>query len=70
MRLTFVVILFALSLTSVHGTVSQGAKRLATDWSPLLWLHPEEIFYPSNPEWQIDFTEVSNKISLKIKFYL
>ncbi len=35
------------------GEISQGAIDLSREWAPLIWLHPEEVFFPSTVDFYI-----------------
>ena len=41
------------------GEVSEAAKELALKWAPLVWLHPEDVFYPSNVDFYLENMEVN-----------
>ena len=56
----FLCLFFVLNLTSVFGQyqVSDEAKELALKWAPMIWLHPDEKFFPVSPEFVIQNMEV------------
>ena len=42
-----------------HGEVSEEAKSLAREWSPLVWIHSQDPYYPSNVDFYMQYNEVS-----------
>ena len=53
--LSLLVILYSIGC---NGEISEEAKKLAYDWAPLIWIHPDELFFPSNVEFQLSNMEV------------
>ena len=60
-KLTLFLIFGTLYSGKVRCDVSDVAKELATKWAPLVWLHPEEKFFPVTPEFFIDNMEVKKR---------
>jgi hypothetical protein len=56
----FLCLFFVINFTSILAQyqVSEEAKELALKWAPLIWLHPEEKFFPVSPEFVIENMEV------------
>ena len=57
--LSLLVILY---LNSCNGDISDEAKTLAYDWAPLIWIHPDELFFPSNVDFQLSNMEVMKNV--------
>ena len=51
----FLVVLLAMSC---NGDISEETKKLVSDWAPLVWIHPEDPFLPSNVDFYLDSMEV------------
>jgi hypothetical protein len=61
MKLTLFSILFVVTTfidNFVAGDVSREARLLTEKWAPVIWLHPEEKFFPVSPEFVINNMEV------------
>ncbi len=57
-----------LALTSnVSGEVSAATKLLVQTYAPLIWMHSEEVFNPSNADWYIRQMEVSAEYKVKLQ---
>ena len=37
---------------------SDETKKLVLDWAPLVWIHPEDPFLPSNVDFYLKYNEV------------
>lgn len=42
----------------VLGKVSKDTEDMARKWAPLVWLHPDEKFFPSNIDFYLEHMEV------------
>ena len=49
--------------------VSEEAQQLALKWAPLVWLHPEEKFFPASPEFIINNMEVNSDKTYSIEAF-
>ena len=60
MKVAFLLLSFLSFFLGIwaQGDVSEEAQRLALKWAPLIWLHPEEKFFPVSPEFVIENVEV------------
>ena len=60
MKVSFLLLSFLSFFLGIwaQGDVSEEAQRLALKWAPLIWLHPEEKFFPVSPEFVIENVEV------------
>ena len=56
--LGLLVALLASLLQGCHCEVSEDAKRLAREWSPLVWIHSQDPFYPSSVDFYMQYNEV------------
>ena len=57
--LSLLVILYS---NSCNGDISDDAKKLAYDWAPVIWIHPDELFFPSNVDFQLSNMEVMKHV--------
>jgi hypothetical protein len=53
-----VAVVVAVAVVVVVADVSRDAQLLTKKWAPLIWLHPEEKFFPVTPEFHITNMEV------------
>ena len=60
MKLTFLSIFFLATFNCdfVASDVSREAQLLTLKWAPVIWLHPDEKFFPVSPEFVINNMEV------------
>ena len=49
--------------------VSEEAQQLALKWAPMVWLHPEEKFFPASPEFIINNMEVNSDKTYSIEAF-
>ncbi len=47
-----------LLLKAASAEISDYAIELSQEWAPLIWLHPEEVFFPSTVEFYIQEMQV------------
>ena len=54
------MLLLFLTLLSMgcSGEISEETKKLVSDWAPIVWIHPEDPFLPSNVDFYLDSMEV------------
>ena len=57
------IIAFALAFLvfGCHAEVSEETKRIVEEWTPLFWLHSEEVFFPTNYDYYIENMELRDK---------
>ena len=46
---------------SCNADISEETKKLVSDWAPMIWIHPEDPFYPSN----IDYYLANNEVMIQ-----
>ena len=56
--LKMILFLVGLLAMSCNGDISEETKKLVSDWAPLVWIHPEDPFLPSNVDFYLDSMEV------------
>jgi hypothetical protein len=54
-----ILFLFIFGVPLAFSDLTQEAQDLAAKWAPLVWLHPDEQFFPSNIDFFLDQMEVS-----------
>ena len=61
-------LLFTLSVFSgtSNADFSDETKKLISDWAPLIWIHSEDPFLPSNIDFYLDNMEVRMSFLNKI----
>jgi hypothetical protein len=64
--LLFLTFLIHLALSDI----SQEAKDLATQWGPLVWLHPEDPFFPSNVDFFLEQMEARGFFNNRLVNYI
>ena len=45
-------------LLGCKAEISKETEKLVNDWAPLIWIHPEDPFYPSNVDYHLANMEV------------
>ena len=58
--------LLAFSGTS-NADFSDETKKLISDWAPLIWIHSEDPFLPSNIDFYLDNMEVTMSLFNQIQ---
>ena len=53
--------LFCIFFATSNGELSEETKQLVSEWTPLYWLHPEEIYFPSNMDYYLKHMELRDK---------
>ena len=48
-------------LLGCKAEISKETEKLVNDWAPLIWIHPEDPFYPSNVDYHLANMEVTLK---------
>jgi len=48
-------------LLGCKAEISKETEKLVNDWAPLIWIHPEDPFYPSNVDYHLANMEVRDK---------
>ncbi len=51
-------------LLACNGEISDDVKEMASKWAPLVWIHPEDPFYPSNIDFYLESMEVLKTIRI------
>ena len=57
MGLSIFFILLAI-VGRTKADISDETKQLVSDWAPLIWIHSEDPFLPSNVDFYLDHMEV------------
>ena len=48
-------------LLGCKAEISKETQKLVNEWAPLIWIHPEDPFYPSNVDYHLANMEVTSK---------
>ena len=56
--LSSVLLIFLAFSGTSNADFSDGTKKLISDWAPLIWIHSEDPFLPSNVDFYLNNMEV------------
>ena len=57
------LLLFIISLNEKCECLSSETKELVSRWAPVVWIHPEDPFFPSNVDFYLQNMEVKHFLS-------